>query len=160
MCSCPRWSHILRCHSRCHCHFSWCGDSGLVDACPGFSLDGSRPWSLSCYPFSWNLCPSPLRLVGDLWLLVVSSPLDICKTMAQIKKFKNYDPPKSEVSKAKLGFWGSKKFSGTPKTRKIDFLIKPKLCNLTEHGGSSHNGPGHLGALRPQYLIQKVATLL
>ena len=80
--------------------------------------------------------------------------------MAQIKKFKNYDPPKSEVSKAKLGFWGSKKFSGTPKTRKIDFLIKPKLCNLTKHGGSSHNGPGHLGALRPQYLIQKVATLL
>ena len=54
-----------------------------------------------------------------------------------------------------------KNFLGPPKTQKIDFLKKPELWLIWLNiGGGSHNGPGHLGTLRPQYLIQKVATLL
>ena len=33
-------------------------------------------------------------------------------------------PPQNEVSKAKQGFWVSKKFFGPPKIKKIDFLKK------------------------------------
>ena len=40
--------------------------------------------------------------------------------MAQIKKFNKYDPPKSEVSKAKISFGhgGNKKFLVAPKIKK------------------------------------------
>jgi len=47
-------------------------------------------------------------------------------------------------------FLGSKKLSGDPKNQEIDFLKKPKFCDLSEHGGGQGSGPSHpdgVGAL-------------
>ena len=41
----------------------------------------------------------------------------------------------------KQGFWGSKKFLGTPTIKKIDFLKKPEFCVLSVHGGWSREWP-------------------
>ena len=57
-------------------------------------------------------------------------------------------------------FGPQKTFFGPQITQKIDSLKKPNFHELTEHLGGSHNGPGHLGTIRPHGTIQKVSTLL
>ena len=83
----------------------------------------------------------------------------ISKLLLGSKNFKVW-PSKSEVSNAKWDFGGSKKYFGPPETQKIHFLKKSKFLFWLNIGGGSPNGPGHPGTIRPQYLIQKLATLL
>ena len=53
------------------------------------------------------------------------------------------------------------KFLGAKKTQKIDFLKRTKTSVIWPNiEGGSHNSPGHLGTIRPQYSIQKESTLL
>ena len=82
--------------------------------------------------------------------------LAICssKTIARIKKFKKYDPPKVGFLRPKKVLGGQKSFLGPPKIKKIDFLKKPEFCDLSEHGGDQGSGPsppdgvGPLGSIR------------
>ena len=39
-------------------------------------------------------------------------------------------------------------------SKNLNSVISPNI------GGGSHNGPGHLGTIRPQYTIQKLTILL
>ena len=62
-------------------------------------------------------------------------------------------PPKSEVSKAKWGFWGSKKCFGSPKLKKWFSQKNPKSVICQNIGGGQGSGPsqpdvvGSLGSI-------------
>ena len=57
----------------------------------------------------------------------------------------------------KVGFLWPNKVFGAPQNReKLIFSKNP----TSVIGGGSHNGPGHLGTIRPQYTIQKLTILL
>ena len=64
-------------------------------------------------------------------------------------------PPKSEVSKAKWGFWGSKKCFGPPKLKKWFSQKNPKSVICQNIGGGQGSGPsqpdvvGSLGSICP-----------
>ena len=53
-----------------------------------------------------------------------------------------------------------KKFCAPLKHKKLIFSKNLTSVIWPNIEGGSHIGPGHLGTIRPQYIIQKVSTLL
>ena len=60
------------------------------------------------------------------------------KTVARIKKFYKFDPPKVRFPRPIKVLVAQKSFLGPPKMQKIDFLIKLDLSDLAALG-DSHN---------------------
>ena len=117
-------------------------------------------WNLGTYT-SW-FCQTQMNVHFN-WVETKSTGIctKVSHTLEYVPLFPySWDHPLNIEQKPNKIFGYEKRILGPKKLKKL--IISKNLNSVIwlNIAGGSHNGPGHLSALRPWYLIQKLATLL